>query len=43
MRKVFMILTLAVSYLAVNGAASAYSGASPTCDPNCPWIATTGN
>ena len=37
MRKFFMILTLAVSYLAATGLASA-SGAPPSCDPNCPWV-----
>jgi hypothetical protein len=38
MRKLFMILTLAVSYLAVTGAASADMPGSPTCSPNCPWV-----
>ena len=38
MRKFFMILTLAVSYLAVSGAASADMPGSPQCDPLCPWV-----
>ena len=37
MRKLMMILALAVSYLAVVGAASAVPPA-PECDPNCPWV-----
>ncbi len=35
MRKIFMLLTLAVSYIAVAGASS-YPP--PQCDPNCPWV-----
>jgi hypothetical protein len=39
MRKFFMILTLAVSYLAISGAASAnVPGGPPGCDPNCPFV-----
>jgi hypothetical protein len=38
MRKFFMILTLAVSYLAVSGAASANVPQTPQCDPGCPWV-----
>jgi hypothetical protein len=39
MRKLFMILTLAVSFLAVSGVASSgVPGGVPECDPNCPWV-----
>ena len=39
MRKFFMILTLAVSYLAVAGMADDnLPGGTPQCDPNCPWV-----
>jgi len=39
MRKFFMILTLAVSYIAISGAASAdMPGDPPACDPNCPYV-----
>jgi hypothetical protein len=34
MRKMFMILTLAASYLAV----AAHAWPPPECDPNCPWV-----
>lgn len=37
MRKFFMILTLAISYMAATGAAHADGGAPPTCGGNCPW------
>jgi hypothetical protein len=37
MRKLLMILTITVSYLAATGAASA-AGAPPACDPDCPWV-----
>lgn len=36
MRKLFIVLTLAVSYLAATGAAGAYPP--PECDPNCPLV-----
>jgi hypothetical protein len=39
MRKFFMILTLAVSYIAISGVASAdMPGGPPTCSPNCPFV-----
>ena len=39
MRKLFMILTLAVSYFAVAGMASTERpGGNPECDPNCPFV-----
>ena len=39
MRKLFMILTLAVSYLAVVGSASAnVPGGAPECGNDCPWV-----
>jgi hypothetical protein len=37
MRKVFMILTLAISYMAATGAANA-GGVSPECGIVCPWV-----
>ncbi|MGD1070756.1 MAG: hypothetical protein ABSB15_11500 [Bryobacteraceae bacterium] len=38
MRKFFMILTLAVSFLAVTGVASTdMPGGPPQCSPNCPF------
>ena len=39
MRKFFMILTLAVSYLATTGVAGAIGLPSPTCGSSCPdWV-----
>lgn len=39
MRKLFMILTLAISYFAVAGMADdGMPGGSPECAPNCPWV-----
>jgi hypothetical protein len=35
MRKLLMLLTLTISYLAATGAANA--GSPPGCDP-CPWV-----
>jgi hypothetical protein len=37
MRKFFMILTLAVSFLAVTASAD-MPGGPPQCSPNCPWV-----
>jgi hypothetical protein len=37
MRKLMMILTLTISFLAVTGAASA-GGNPPECGPNCPLV-----
>ena len=37
MKKVLMIVTLAMAYLAATGAASAIPPP-PECDPNCPWV-----
>jgi hypothetical protein len=36
MRKLMMLITLAVTYVVFSGAAGAWPP--PTCDPNCPWI-----
>jgi len=36
MRKLMMLITLAVAYFTVAGAMSADQP--PTCDPNCPWV-----
>jgi len=36
MRKLVMILTLAISFLAVTGAANAIEP--PTCGDNCPFV-----
>jgi hypothetical protein len=38
MRKIMMIVTLAVSMLAVSAATLNASLPAPTCDPNCPWV-----
>jgi len=37
MRKLMMILTLTISWLAVSATMNA-SIPTPTCDPNCPWV-----
>lgn len=36
MRKLFIVISLAVSYIALSGAASAFPP--PQCDPNCPFV-----
>lgn len=36
MRRLIMIVTLAVTYLAATG--SARQLPPPQCDPNCPWV-----
>ena len=37
MRKLMMILTLAISWLGVTGAANA-GGSPPSCGDNCPFV-----
>ncbi len=37
MRRLFMILTLTVSFFAITGAANAV-GTAPECSPKCPWV-----
>ena len=37
MRKLMMLLTLAISFLGVTGAASA-GGSPPQCGDNCPFV-----
>ena len=38
MKKVLMIVTLAMAYLAATGAASAFPPPPPDCMPDCPWV-----
>ena len=38
MRKLFIVFTLAFTYVATSASAARIAPPAPTCDPNCPWI-----